>query len=116
MCVILAILCIVAAVVGVVLPGIPTLDFLFLATFLAAKGSTRLHRWLYQNRYIRLLMTQYQGGFKYISRSRKWMMTMSIVLAMLMLILSSLHLHFKLSVLTILVIVLIWIWIRSEKN
>lgn len=33
-CVILAVLCIFAAIIGVVLPGIPTFDFLFLATFL----------------------------------------------------------------------------------
>jgi uncharacterized protein len=114
-CVILAVLCIVLALVGVVLPGIPTFDFLFLATFFAAKGSTRLHRWLHQNRYMRLLMAQYQGGFKHISRSRKWMMSVSIVLGAMMLILSSSHLHLKLSVLAIFVIVLIWVWTRSEK-
>lgn len=36
-CVILAVLCIFAAIIGVVLPGIPTFDFLFLATFFCLK-------------------------------------------------------------------------------
>ncbi|MEG6547833.1 YbaN family protein [Acinetobacter bereziniae] len=113
---ILAVLCIFAAIIGVVLPGIPTFDFLFLATLFASRGSTRLHRWLHQNRYMRLLMAQYQGGFKHISRSRKWMMTVSMLLAVTMLLLSSLHLHLKLSILAVLSLCLFWIWTRSENK
>ena len=115
-CVILAVLCIFAVIIGVVLPGIPTFDFLFLATFFASRGSTRLHRWLHQNSYMRLLMAQYQGGFKHISRSRKWMMTVSMVLAVTMLLLSSLHLHLKLSILAVFSLCLFWIWTRSENK
>ncbi|MNC31879.1 hypothetical protein D3C75_802150 [compost metagenome] len=114
-CIILAILCLVLAVVGIVLPGIPTFDFLFLATIFASKGSARLHRWLHQNRYIAMLLSQYRGGFKQISRSRKWMMTLSILFGTTMLMVSSLHLHLKLSLLVILLIGLIWIWTRPEK-
>ncbi|CAM4144561.1 hypothetical protein F901_02871 [Acinetobacter dispersus] len=111
----LAVVCLILAVLGIVLPGVPTFDFLFLATFFAAKGSAKLHRWIHQNRYIHLLLTQYTGGFKSISRLRKYMMTLTIVLILISLILSSLHLHIKLSFILILLVLVLWIWSRAKK-
>ncbi|MCW9089566.1 MAG: YbaN family protein [Gammaproteobacteria bacterium] len=35
------------AIVGIPLPGLPTVPFLLLAAWFAARGSVRLHRWLY---------------------------------------------------------------------
>lgn len=37
------------AVVGVVVPGLPTFPFLLLAAWAAARGSRRLHEWLYRH-------------------------------------------------------------------
>ncbi|MCU4579842.1 YbaN family protein [Acinetobacter gyllenbergii] len=113
--IVLTILCLILAVLGIILPGVPSLDFLFLATFFAARSSSRLHQWLLQNRYVNLLMMQYQGGFKKISRLRKCMLTFSCVLISISLFFSSIHMHLKLSLLLILLICLVWIWSRSEK-
>jgi uncharacterized protein len=44
---ILAYLCVGLAMIGVVLPGVPTVPFLLLAAWAASRGSERLHRWLY---------------------------------------------------------------------
>lgn len=46
---ILAYVFLALALVGVVLPGVPTAPFLLLAAWFAARGSERLHRWLYEH-------------------------------------------------------------------
>ncbi|MCW8919654.1 MAG: YbaN family protein [Gammaproteobacteria bacterium] len=43
----LAYLFLVLAIIGIALPGLPTVPFLLLSAWFAARGSTRLHRWLY---------------------------------------------------------------------
>jgi len=37
------------ALIGVVLPGVPTVPFLLLAAWFSARGSERLNRWLYSH-------------------------------------------------------------------
>lgn len=59
------------AIVGVVLPGVPTVPFLLLAAWFAARGSERLHRWLYTHpRFGKLLIDWEQQGA--VSRRTKW--------------------------------------------
>ena len=68
------------AIIGVVLPGLPTVPFLLLTAWFAAKGSDRLHSWLYAHPHLgKLLIDWEQQGA--ITRSSK-------VMAFLLLILS----------------------------
>jgi uncharacterized protein len=46
---VLAYLCVGLAMLGVLLPGLPTVPFLLLAAWAASRGSARLHRWLYEH-------------------------------------------------------------------
>lgn len=48
----LAILCIALALLGLVIPGLPTTPFLLLAAWAANRGSPRLHRWLIHHRHL----------------------------------------------------------------
>ncbi len=67
---ILAYLFLALAIIGVVLPGIPTVPFLLLTAWFAAKGSERLHRWLYTHPHLgKLLIDWEQQGA--VSRTSK---------------------------------------------
>ena len=68
------------AIAGIFLPGLPTVPFLLLTAWFAARGSERLHRWLYAHPHLgQLLIDWEQQGA--ISRKGK-------IVAVLMLILS----------------------------
>ena len=45
----LAYLFVALAIIGVFLPGLPTVPFLLLAAWFSAKGSKRLNKWLYEH-------------------------------------------------------------------
>ncbi len=80
MALILAYLFLALAIVGVFLPGLPTVPFLLLTAWFAARGSRRLHSWLYAHPHLgSLLINWEQHGA--ISRTSK-------VIAVLMLITS----------------------------
>tara|TARA_R110002110_G_scaffold362241_1_gene572076 strand:- start:165083 stop:165451 length:369 start_codon:yes stop_codon:yes gene_type:complete len=68
------------AIVGVFLPGVPTVPFLLLTAWFAARGSERLHRWLYAHPQLGKLLIDWerQGA---VSRTSK-------VIAVAMLIIS----------------------------
>ena len=80
MALILAYFFLVLAIVGIFLPGIPTVPFLILTAWFAARGSKRLHKWLYTHPHLgKLLIDWEQQGA--ISRTSK-------VISVLMLITS----------------------------
>ena len=77
---VLAYLFLALAIVGVVLPGLPTVPFLLLAAWFSARGSERLHRWLYAHPHFGKLLIDWETQ-KAISRRTK-------VVAVIMLIAS----------------------------
>ena len=76
----LAYLFLALAIVGVFLPGLPTVPFLLLTAWFSAKGSERLHRWLYAHPHFGKLLIDWENQ-RAISRSSK-------VIALLMLTVS----------------------------
>jgi uncharacterized membrane protein YbaN (DUF454 family) len=85
---ILAYFFLVLAIVGMFLPGLPTVPFLLLTAWFAAKGSERLHSWLYAHPHLgKLLIDWEQQGA--VSRTSK-------VIAVLMLITSWVVMYLRL--------------------
>jgi hypothetical protein len=77
------------AIVGMFLPGLPTVPFLLLTAWFAARGSERLHRWLYAHPMTgKLLIDWEQQGA--VSRTGK-------VIAVLMLIISWVVMYHRLN-------------------
>ncbi len=66
----LAYLFLLLALIGILLPGLPTVPFLLLSAGFAARGSKRLHQWLYTHPLLgtQLAVWQQQGA---ISRRSK---------------------------------------------
>lgn len=58
------------AIIGVFLPGLPTVPFLLLAAWCAARGSERLHRWIYAHPHLGKILIDWEKQ-KAISRSSK---------------------------------------------
>jgi len=48
------------AIIGVFLPGIPTVPFLLLVAWFSAKGSKRLHCWLYEHPHFGKLLIDWE--------------------------------------------------------
>jgi len=77
------------AIVGIFLPGLPTVPFLLLTAWFAARGSDRLHSWLYAHPHLgKLLIDWEQQGA--VSRTSK-------VIAVLMLIASWIVMYHRLN-------------------
>ena len=58
----LGLLCVALAMVGVVLPLVPTVPFLLLAAFFFARSSSRLHTWLLTHRTFGPLIVDWQSS------------------------------------------------------
>lgn len=68
------------ALIGMVLPGLPTVPFLLLAAWFAARGSEKLHTWLYAHPHLGTLLIDWEREGA-VSRKSK-------VVAIVMLIIS----------------------------
>jgi uncharacterized membrane protein YbaN (DUF454 family) len=66
----LAYLFLALAIIGVFLPGLPTVPFLLLSAWFAARGSERLHRWLYAHPHFGKLLIDWeqQGAISHPSK------------------------------------------------
>lgn len=68
---VLAVFFLALAIVGVVLPGVPTVPFLLLAAWFSAKGSDRLHRWLLAHPRFGKLLADWQTQGAVSRRSKR---------------------------------------------
>lgn len=110
---VLAVASLGAGIVGIFLPVVPTVPFILLAAWAAARSSPRLLRWLETHRHFGPHIADWRRG-GVVRRRAKWMATaLMAVSAATMLALAGPR-WFVLLPLAVMAAVLAWLWRRPE--
>ena len=100
-------------VVGIVVPGLPTVPFILLSAYAAARGSARLHARLLAHRRFGPMIRDWQAQGA-ISRRAKWLATVTMVLASAVMFLTAPRWWMAATGTAIMVVVGAWLWCRPE--
>ena len=98
---------------GVLLPGLPTVPFILLAAWAAMRGSPRLHAWLLAHRSFGPMIRNWQDHGA-ITRRSKVLAIGTMVLAAVILYFFSPRPWIGWAATGIMAIVAIWLWLRPE--
>ncbi|CUK13739.1 Inner membrane protein YbaN [Ruegeria denitrificans] len=109
----LGLICVGFAVIGVVLPLLPTVPFLLLAAFFFARSSTRLHTWLITHRTFGPLIVDWQS-YGAIRPSAKKAATVSVAAVFGLSVLLALPAHVLIIQAVVLGAVMVFIWSRPN--
>lgn len=102
-------------ILGVVLPILPTVPFILLAAYAAARGSDRLHRWLVEHPRFGPMIVDWQEH-RTVSRKAKWLATGSMLVCAVVLIAFAPHWWIAAVSCTIMACVGTWLWFRPEPT
>lgn len=97
---------------GVLLPGLPSTEFILLAVWAADRSSPRMHAWLLNQPYIGTVMLNWEKGI--MPRRAKYAATITMSLSGILIFNVVKHTPSALMILTIMASVLIWLWRRPE--
>lgn len=113
----LAGLCLLLAMVGLVLPVMPTVPFLVVAAWAAARSSPRLHRWLLQHpRFGSYLRDWAEAGL--VPRRAKWFCTamMAGSAVSMPIFIPPAWYAFVIVAIVVMAAILVWLWRRPEHR
>ena len=102
------------AMLGVLLPGLPTTEFVLLAAWAASRSSPRLAAWLESHRLFGPLLRDWQNG-GLIARRTKWVASLSMLLALSILLLTVNHWPSVAFAAVGMSCGALWIWSRPER-
>ena len=111
----LAWICLALALLGVVLPGLPTTPFVLVAAWAAARGSRRLHDWLCRHRVFGPMIADWQRE-RAVSRRAKRLATTMMTLCGVLLLLLAPHWAMAATGCAVMAAVAIWLWRRPEPQ
>ena len=100
-------------VIGVVVPGLPTVPFVLLSAFAAARGSSRLHDWLLAHRRFGPMIRDWQAHGAVSRRAKRLAVTMMAICAVIM-FLTAPRWWMAATGTAIMTVVAIWLWARPE--
>ena len=101
--------------VGVVLPGLPTVPFVLLAGYAAARGSQRLHQRLLADRVFGPMIRDWQRHGA-IARRTKWLSSASMLVAALIMFLTAPRWWMAATGTAIMAVIAVWLWLRPEPS
>lgn len=110
-----AVLSLGLACVGLVVPGLPSTEFVLLSAWAAARSSTRFHQWLLHHRLFGTMLRHWQQG-KMVSRKAKWAATASMSACAVLMVLTVPHPWFVAAAIACMVGVQAWLWRRPEPD
>lgn len=111
----IAYLALAIAFLGILLPGLPTTEFLIIAAWAAAKSSPRLHRWMLNHRLIGPPLNDWNNG-QLVRLKTKLIASAMMLLAAIFLSLSVAHLPSLIFTLTGMSLGAIWLWSRPSGD
>ena len=102
-------------IIGIVLPGLPTVPFVLLSAFAAARGSTRLHAWLLAHRQFGPMIRDWQANGAVSRRAKKLAIVMMALSAIVMLLFMP-NRWLAVPGIAVMAIVGTWLWHRPEPR
>ena len=101
------------AIVGIVIPGLPTVPFVLVSAYAAARGSQRLHRWLLAHRQFGPMILDWQRH-RAVSRRAKWLALASMAVCAALMFLTAPQPWMAATGTAIMAVVATWLWARPE--
>ena len=100
--------------IGVFVPGLPTVPFLLVAAWAGGKGWPALEAWLLNHPRHGPPIRRWRDH-RAVPRRAKWLASASMVLSVVLIVLSTAHVALKVGVALILASVACWLWLRPER-
>ena len=101
--------------VGIIVPGLPTVPFVLLSAYAAARGSRRLHAWLLAHRQFGPLIRDWQAQ-GVVSRRAKWLATVMMAAAGVVMALTAPRWWMAAIGIALMAAVDLWLWSRPEPR
>jgi uncharacterized membrane protein YbaN (DUF454 family) len=110
---ILAIVCVALGLIGVFVPGLPTVPFLLLAAWAGGKGWPALEAWLLNHPRHGPAIRRWRDH-RAVPRRAKWLASATMLVSVVLIGLSTAHLWAKLGMAFFLLAVALWLWRRPD--
>lgn len=101
--------------VGIVVPGLPTVPFVLLSAYAAARGSERLHARLLADRRFGPMIRDWQAQGA-VGRRAKWLATTMMAFASVLMFLTAPRAWMAATGTAIMLLVAAWLWSRPEPR
>jgi uncharacterized membrane protein YbaN (DUF454 family) len=108
-----ALLCVLAGVIGIFVPGLPTTVFILMAGWAAARSSPRFSAWLENHRLFGSMLRDWRQN-RAVSRRAKWSATAMMTICAVILFVTASHAWLAEAITALMAVVLMWLWRRPE--